>query len=168
MWADAKPHSFTSRDQKTFLKVDADLDIKKEKKLIKKTEYHFRLNLAIEQIYILIFFVFLSLLRISVSVQTSASIRPFFFKRAVAQSQCMINMYLSAVCPAVWLDGTFISQWIYYIKKKSTLEGECSVLCRKHCKILSVGMCPCLLLLFSFFLFYVLSYVTTVGWHSSI
>lgn len=69
----------------------------------------------------------------------------------------MINMYLSAVCPAVWLDGTFISQWIYYIKKKSTLEGECSVLCRKHCKILSVGMCPCLLLLFSFFLFYVLS-----------
>lgn len=36
MWADAKPHSFTSRDQKTFLKVDADLDIKKEKKLIKK------------------------------------------------------------------------------------------------------------------------------------
>lgn len=56
MWADAKPHSFTSRDQKTFLKVDADLDIKKEKKLIKKTEYHFRLNLAIEQIYILIFF----------------------------------------------------------------------------------------------------------------
>lgn len=85
MWADSKPHSFTSRDQKTFLKVDADLDIKKEKKLI-KTEYHFRLNLAIEQIYILIFFVFLSLLRISVSVQTSASIRPFFFKRAVAQS----------------------------------------------------------------------------------
>lgn len=64
--------------KKTFLKVDADLDIKKEKKLIKKTEYHFRLNLAIEQIYILIFFVFLSLLRISVSVQTSASIRPFF------------------------------------------------------------------------------------------
>lgn len=72
--------------KKTFLKVDADLDIKKEKKLIKKPEYHFRLNLAIEQIYILIFFVFLSLLRISVSVQTSASIRPFFFKRAVAQS----------------------------------------------------------------------------------